>query len=107
MQYEINGHQIDVTDALRAHVQDKFQRIERHFDNMQSVHVVLEVDKLDHKAEATLNASGTRLHAEAACGDMYQAIDMMAQKLDRQVIKHKEKLKDHRRGGSPIKQMPT
>jgi putative sigma-54 modulation protein len=100
MRIEISGHQIDVTQALRDYVQTKLQRLERHADNLLDVHVILSVDKLDQKAEATINAAGRTLHAESVAADMYAAIDLLADKLDRQVLKHKEKLTDHHRGES-------
>jgi putative sigma-54 modulation protein len=100
MRIEISGHQIDVTQALRDYVQTKLQRLERHADNLLDVHVILSVDKLDQKADATINAAGRTLHAESVAADMYAAIDLLADKLDRQVLKHKEKLTDHHRGES-------
>jgi putative sigma-54 modulation protein len=101
MRIEISGHQIDVTGALREYVETKLVRLERHFDNLLDVHVILSVDKLDHKAEATLHTSGRTIHADSIAESMYAAIDLMADKLDRQVLKHKEKLTDHHRGEAP------
>ncbi len=101
MRIEISGHQIDVTAALREYVETKLARLERHFDHLLDVHVILSVDKLDHKAEATLHAAGRRIHAESIAESMYAAIDLLADKLDRQVLKHKEKLTDHHRGDAP------
>lgn len=104
MQIEVSGHQIDVTPALHDYVQTKMQRIERHFDNVQTMHVILSVDKLEHRAEATLTTSGKALHAVSASENMYAAIDLLADKLDRQVLKHKEKVSDHHRGESAARQ---
>jgi putative sigma-54 modulation protein len=98
MRIEISGHQIDVTPALREYVQTKLERIERHSDQLLDGHVILSVEKLLQKAEATLNLSGRSLHAESVAEDMYAAIDLLADKLDRQVLKHKEKVTDHHRG---------
>lgn len=95
MQINLTGHHVDVTPALRGYVRDKFQRLERHFDNVTDVHVILTVEKLRHKAEADMHVSGNHLYADAIQGDMYAAIDMLADKLDRQLKKHKEKLTDH------------
>lgn len=100
MRIEISGHQIDVTPALRDYVQTKLQRLDRHADNLLDAHVILSVDKLDQKAEATLNAAGRTLHAESIASDMYAAIDLLVDKLDRQVVKQKEKMTDHHRGES-------
>ncbi len=100
MRIEISGHQIDVTPALRDYVQTKLQRLERHADNLLDVHVILSVDKLEQKAEATIKAAGRTLHAESVAEDMYAAIDLLADKLDRQVVKQKEKMTDHHRGES-------
>lgn len=71
------------------------EKIERHFDNVTDIHVILRVEKLQHKAEATLALSGSRIFADSVDGDMYAAIDSLSDKLDRQVRKYKEKLKDH------------
>lgn len=99
MRIDISGHQIDVTQALRDYVENKLSKLERHADNLLDVHVILSVDKLEQKAEATLNAAGRTLHAEAVSADMYAAIDALTDKLDRQVVKQKEKLTHRHRGG--------
>ena len=100
MKMEISGHQIDVTPALREYVNTKLERLQRHFDHVLDIHVILSIDKLDQKAEATMNLSGRTLHANGVSEDMYAAIDQLADKLDRQVLKVKEKLTDHHRGES-------
>ncbi|GIX35469.1 MAG: ribosomal subunit interface protein [Lysobacteraceae bacterium] len=103
MQIEISGHQIDVTPALRDYVESKLAKLERHSDTLQDAHVILTVDKLVHRAEATVNVTGRTLHAEASEADMYAAIDALIDKLDRQVLKHKEKLTDHHRGEGSLR----
>jgi putative sigma-54 modulation protein len=103
MRIEISGHQIDVTPALRDYVQSKLERLERHSDQLLDGHVILSVEKLQQKAEATINLSGRSLHAESIAEDMYASIDLLADKLDRQVLKHKEKLTDHHRGDSAVR----
>lgn len=95
MQINLTGHHIDITEPLRNYVQTKFAKLERHFDHITNVHVVLNVEKLRQKAEATLHVSGGELFATSEHGDMYAAIDGLIDKLDRQVIKHKEKLRKH------------
>ncbi|MEC8374123.1 MAG: ribosome-associated translation inhibitor RaiA, partial [Pseudomonadota bacterium] len=76
-------------------VDTKFSKLERHFDHISNVHVILNVEKLNQKAEATVHLSGAEVFASSENTDMYAAIDSMVDKLDRQVIKHKEKLKKH------------
>lgn len=98
MRFEISGHQMDVTSALRDYAQDKIGRLSKHFDQHLDTRMILSVDKLDHKAEATLHTSGKTLFADASAPDMYAAIDLLADKLDRLVLKQKEKLKNHHRG---------
>ncbi len=99
MQLSVSGHHIDVTDALRSYVIGKFDRLERHYDHITNVHVVLSVEKLEHKAEATVHTSGADLFADATSGDLYAAIDALIDKLDRQIVKHKEKVTQrHQRG---------
>ncbi|MCO4321424.1 ribosome hibernation promoting factor [Aliidiomarina quisquiliarum] len=95
MQINLTGHHVDITDALRNYVDTKFAKLERHFDHITNVHVVLNVEKLRQKAEATLHVSGGELFATSEHEDMYAAIDGLIDKLDRQVIKHKEKLRRH------------
>ena len=96
MQVSITGHHVDVTDSLKVHVEDKISKLKRHFDNVTDVHVILTVEKLNQKAEATVQISGAKLFAEDHQEDMYSAIDQMVDKLDRQIIKHKEKVGKHR-----------
>ncbi len=97
MQLNITGHHVDITDSLRNYIEEKMQRLERHFDHVTNVHVILSVEKVRQKAEATLHINGANLFAEATDEDMYAAIDAMIDKLDRQILKHKEKLTDHHR----------
>ena len=103
MRIEISGHQIDVTPALRDYVQSKLERLTRHSDHLHDGHVILSVEKLQQKAEATFSLSGRSLHAESVAEDMYAAIDLLADKLDRQVLKHKEKLTGRPRGEATLR----
>ena len=98
MQINITGHHVDITPALRAYVEEKFERLERHFENMTNAHVILEIEKDRQKAEATIHISRGQVYADSEDESMYAAIDSLADKLDRQIKKHKEKLKDHHRG---------
>ena len=98
MQIQVSGHQVAVTPALRDYVTGKFNRIVRHFEHLHDVTVTLGLEKLLHKAEATLRCAASKtIHADAQAADMYAAIDALADKLDRQVKKHKEKLTSHHR----------
>src|SRR5215469_13261746 len=96
MQLNVTGHNIEVTAALRGYVEKKLERIARHFDQVIDVHCVMTVEKLRQKAEATLHVSGSAIHADATEENMYAAIDLLVDKLDRCVKKHKEKRGDHR-----------
>ena len=100
MQLNVSGHHVEVTDSLRNYVTSKFERLERHFDRITNVTVILSVEKQSQKAEATIHVSGGEIFADSAHEDLYAAIDMLADKLDRQLIKKKEKDKDneHRAG---------
>ncbi|MGB5621353.1 MAG: ribosome-associated translation inhibitor RaiA [Gammaproteobacteria bacterium] len=95
MQLIITGRHVDVTPALRDYVNDKMDRIIRHCDQLTEVRCILEVEKLRHKAEATLYVSGGTIFAEAVADDMYAAIDGLVDRLDRRVKKHKDKQNDH------------
>src|SRR5690625_3832239 len=91
MNLNISGHHLEMTDALQSYATSKMERIEPHFDHVLDAQVVLEVKTCRHATEATIKARGTTLHAEATNGDMYAAIDAMTDKLDRQVVRYKEK----------------
>ena len=95
MQLTVTGHHIDVSPAMRKYVAKKMARVERHFDNVTDMHCILTVEKLAHKAEATVHLRGVTIHADSVESDMYAAIDGLVDKLDRQVKRHKEKLKSH------------
>lgn len=96
MQINLTGRHLDITDAMRSYVQNKLERLERHFDHMTNVHVILSVEKLRQKAEASFHISGHDVYADSEHEDMYAAIDTLVDKLDRQILKHKEKMKTHR-----------
>ena len=91
MQLNVTGHHVEVTPALRGYVMKKLERIGRHFDRVIDVLCVLTVESLRQKAEASLHVSGNAIHAHATEEDMYAAIDLLADKLDRSIKKHKEK----------------
>jgi putative sigma-54 modulation protein len=96
MNLSVSGHHVEVTTAIRSYVQSKIGRVTRHFDHVIDAHVILTANKTAQKAEVTLHVPGKDLHCECEEGDLYAAIDMLADKLDRQVIKYKDKLHDHR-----------
>jgi len=97
MQINLTGHHVDLTDSLRDYVESKLEKLERHFDQVVNVQVILSVEKLRQKAEATVHLSGNNLYADDTQEDMYAAIDGLIDKLDRQVVKHKEKITNHHR----------
>ena len=96
MQLNLSGHHLDVTSSIRQHASDKLTKIKHHFDNVMNVNMTLEVQKDLQKAEATIHVSGADLFAKAQSSDMYVSIDQLINKLDSQIIKHKEKLHSHR-----------
>ena len=95
MQINVSGHHVEVTTALRDYVSNKFSRLERHFDQITQTNVTLTVEKLVQKAEANVHVAGADLFATSEHEDMYAAIDTLTDKLDRQLIKHKEKTKNY------------
>ncbi|HJV27946.1 MAG TPA: ribosome-associated translation inhibitor RaiA [Aromatoleum sp.] len=105
MNLTITGHHVEVTPAIREYVNTKLDRVIRHFDNVTSVAVILSVEKLKQKAEVTLHVRGKDIYVESDDADMYAAIDSMADKLDRQVLKYKQKNFDH--GHDTLKHQPT
>ena len=103
MNLSLTGNRLEITPAIRDYVVAKLDRVTRHFDHVIDVQVVMSVAKLRHKVEVNLHARGKDIHVEAVELDMYAAIDVLVDKLDRQVVKHKEKLALHRHEGAAIK----
>ncbi len=103
MQITISGQHLDITDALRSHVNEKMEKIIRHFDHVTNAQVVLHIEKGKSIAEANVHTKGASIHSTGKADDMYAAIDLMAAKLDRQVLKHKAKLTDHHQSEGGIK----
>ena len=101
MNLKITGLHLDITDAIRARVTEKLQRINRHSDNILSATVTLSVDKLEHKAAAQVHLAGKDIYAETVENDMYAAIDILMDKFDRALIKHKEKSQNVRSAPAP------
>lgn len=107
MQLSVTGRHLTLTDALEDHARDKFKRLERHFDHLTNVHVILSVERGgQHRAEATVHGLGRELFADATANDPQVAIDALVRKLDRQVTRHKEKVTDHHRGSGGLKSDP-
>lgn len=96
MNLHLTGHHVEITAALRDYVTGKLDRITRHFDNVIDVRVILSVEKLKHKIEANVHLSGKDIFVESHDPDMYAAIDALVDKLDRQILRHKEKNFEHR-----------
>jgi putative sigma-54 modulation protein len=110
MNLTISGHHLEVTPAIREYVQTKLERIVRHFDQVIDITVILGLDNLAEKdkrqrAEINLNVSGKALHAESVADNLYAAIDTLMDKLDRQVMKHKNKVQDH--SHAALKRIPN
>jgi len=100
MQINISGHHVEVTPTLKLYVTEKLDKLAHHFDHITQIHITLSVEeKIRQTAKALINSAGLQIFAEATTEDMYSAIDEMLSKLDRQVIKHKEKLKDRKNNG--------
>ena len=91
MNLHLTGHHVEITPAIRDYVIAKLERISRHFEHVIDVNVVMTVEKLDQRIEANVHLSGKDIHVQVHDGDMYAAIDGLIDKLDRQVIKHKER----------------
>jgi len=104
MNLQITGHHVQVTPAIRGYVNSKMERVTKHFDHVIDVSVILSVAKLQQKVEATVHVRGRDIFCESTDEDMYAAIDALIDKLDRTIIKHKEKNLGHRHGDAPLKQ---
>ncbi len=93
MHIDITGHQVEVTQPIRDYINTKFERIKRHFDQLIDVHVILNVEnKVRHKAEATMMIGGKKFFAESTEDDLYSALDLLTDKLDKQIRRHKDKM---------------
>jgi putative sigma-54 modulation protein len=101
MNIQITGHHVEITSAIRDYVNGKLERITRHFDHVIDINVILSVDKLQQKVEATIHVRGKDIFAESTEQNMYAAIDSLVDKLDRSVIRHKEKQQDRRGSTAP------
>lgn len=107
MNLNLTGHHMEITPALRDYVAAKLERVTGHFDQVIDVKVTLSVEKLKQTVDVTLHVPGNDIHAECSDENMYSAIDLVADKLDRQVLKHKEKLGDHHRANGALKHQAT
>jgi putative sigma-54 modulation protein len=96
MQINVSGHHVDVTASLRNYVVTKLDKLERHFDKITHMNVILSIEKQRQKAESTVYITGGEIYAEAESEDLYAAIDALTDKLDRQLIKQKEKISDRK-----------
>ncbi|MBI2296586.1 MAG: ribosome-associated translation inhibitor RaiA [Betaproteobacteria bacterium] len=103
MNLNLTGHHLEITAAIRDYVSSKLERITHHFDHVIDVSVILSVEKLQRKIEASVHVRGKDIFCESADTDMYAAIDSLIDKLDRTIIKHKEKSLEHRHSGAPLK----
>ncbi len=103
MQIEVYGQHIEITDALRSYTEEKMSRLDRHFEHPILLRVQLSVDKPDFRAEGKVLVAGREFFADASSETMYAAIDLLADKLDRLLVKHKEKMVDHHRGENPVR----
>jgi putative sigma-54 modulation protein len=103
MNLQLTGHHLEITPALKDYVQTKLTRVSNHFDHVIDVRVTMSVEKLVQRAEATLHVPGQDLHVECEDENMYSAIDLLIDKLDRQVLKYKEKLVDHHQANGAVK----
>ncbi len=107
MNLTISGHHLEVTPAIRNYVSEKLDRVKRHFDHVINLTVIMQVEKLVHRVEATLHVKGHAIHAHSEDGNMYAAIDLLADKLDRQIVRHKEKTSNVHQAGGGLKHQPT
>ena len=103
MNLHLTGHQLEITPAIRDYVANKLARITHHFDHVIDVNVILSVDKLQQKIEVNVHVRGRDIFCESIDSDMYAAIDSLVDKLDRTIIKHKERNREHRHNNAPLK----
>ena len=107
MNLTISGHHLEITPAIRDYVAAKLDRVKRHFDHVINVTAIMRVEKLVHKVEASLHVKGHDFHAHSEDGNMYAAIDLLADKLDRRIVKHKEKISNVHQSEGALKHQTT
>jgi len=108
MQVNITFRHLEPTDALKAHVADRVQHVQRFIDRPTEAHAVLHVENLDHHAEITVKAGRFLLRGTARSEDMYASIDAAAERIERQLKKHKEKIHHAQKSnGTPHNLEPT
>jgi putative sigma-54 modulation protein len=95
MNLNITGHHLDVTPAIREYIQTKMTRVVRHFDHVIDTQVILSLEPLKHRAELTLHIRGKDIHCEATEDNLYAAIDLLIDKVDRKVLQHKTRTQNH------------
>ena len=105
MNLNLTGHHLEITPAIRGYVSSKLERITHHFDHVIDINVILTVERLERRIEASVHLSGKDIFCESAATDMYAAIDGLVDKLDRTIIKHKEKSLARRHGGAVLKRL--
>jgi putative sigma-54 modulation protein len=103
MNLHLTGHQLQITPAIREYVASKLQRVKHHFDSVIDVNVIMSVEKLLQKVEASVHVRGKDIFCESTDADMYAAIDSLVDKLDRTIIKHKERHLGQRHDAAPLK----
>ena len=101
MNLTVSGHHVAVTPAMRSYVQTKLERVKRHFDHVIDVNVILSVQKLRRKAEITVHVRGKDIYAETDDEDLYAAIDLLVDKIDRQILRHKDRVRAHHADDAP------
>jgi putative sigma-54 modulation protein len=106
MNLHLTGHHLEITPAIRDYISTKLARITHHFDHVIDVNVILSVEKLQRKIEASVHVRGKDIFCESADADMYAAIDLLADRLDRTILKHKERSLGHRHDGAALKHQP-
>lgn len=97
MQISITGHHVNVTDSIRKYVNKRLKKVENHFRQPVKIDVILHKEKFSFLSEATIHGRRLSIHAKSTSTNMFAAIDDMTSKLDRQVLKYKERLTDHGR----------
>ena len=95
MQINISGHHLEVTQGLKNHIEKKVKKLESHSQKIFEIKILLSIDNITHNAEGNIYLPKTDFHAKCSSSDMYQSIDLLISKLDKQIIKYNEKIKDH------------
>ncbi|MDY6967174.1 MAG: ribosome-associated translation inhibitor RaiA [Spirochaetota bacterium] len=96
MNIEITGRHMEISNSLREYTEKKFKKIDKYFHHFADIHIIMYIEKFDHIVEAIINGNGGKFYAVEKANDMYSSIDKLIHKVEKQLVRYKEKHFDHK-----------